>query len=206
MIIPQQASEGSGEDWLPAFRHFSLALAPLTKAVPMALGWQRNVTALPGHRELAAAAGIMLEFFGQRTVGVIHSVPYTRLWQCPLPKLWLCPVWAGGSWKLRGRAHIAEALQPRMWAKLHLLNKTLQFSRRSQSYWCGNSLKKPVGSLSGGCGLVQHKHCFGTGKPRSNCQAWPPSLPVPPAVVGRSPAAEQLGPPLQRQAEPGAGQ
>lgn len=38
-----------------------------------------------------------------------------------------------------------------MWAKLHLLNKTLQFSRRFQSYWCGNSLKKPVGSLSWGC-------------------------------------------------------
>lgn len=92
-----------------------------------------------------------------------------------------------------------------MWAKLHLLNKTLQFSKRFQSYWYGNSLKKPVGSLSGGCGLGQHKHCFGMGKPRSDCsRPGLPPLPVTPALVGRSPAAEQLGPLLVRQAEPGA--
>lgn len=47
------------------FRQFSPALAPLTKAVPMALGWQWNVTAVPGHRELAAAAEIVLGFFGR---------------------------------------------------------------------------------------------------------------------------------------------
>lgn len=47
------------------FRQFSPALVPLTKAVPMALGWQWNVTAVPGHRELAAAAEIVLGFFGR---------------------------------------------------------------------------------------------------------------------------------------------
>lgn len=53
--------------------------------------------------------------------------------------------------------------------------------------------------------MVQHKHCFEMAKPRSNCsRPGLPPLPVAAAVVGRSLAAEQLGPPLLRQAEPGA--
>lgn len=40
----------------------------------MALGWQWNVTALPGHRELAAAAGIMLGFLGREQNSWCHSL------------------------------------------------------------------------------------------------------------------------------------
>lgn len=62
------------------------ALAPLAKAVRAVLGWQWSTTVLPGHGELAVAAGgIVLGLFWQSPVGVIHSVPYMWLRPCPPP-------------------------------------------------------------------------------------------------------------------------
>lgn len=52
-----------------------LASALLAEAVLAVPGWQRSTTVLPGHGELAAAAGIVLGFFWQSPVSVIHSVP-----------------------------------------------------------------------------------------------------------------------------------
>lgn len=123
----------------------------------MALGWQRNVTALPGHRELAVAAEIMLGFFGREQLVSLTLCLKCGSGHAPSQAVAVPGVGRGQLGPLWQSSH-CRAPQPRMWAKLHLLNKTLQFSRQSQSYLCGNSLKKPVGRLSGGCGLVQLKH------------------------------------------------
>lgn len=74
-----------------------------------------------------------------------------------------------------------------MWAKLHLLNKTLQFSRWFQSYWCGNSLKNLWAASVGDAAQT----LLWDGKTKVKLlQAWPPSPACRPCRTAGPPTAE----------------
>lgn len=187
-----------------------LASAPLAEAVPAVPGWWQSTTVLPWHGELAVAAGIVLGFF----FGRARSVSFTRCLKrssgcAPLPELWQCPVQAGGSWDprggTRGRAHVVEAPQPRMWAKLHLLNKTVLFQMvpvllvwRLPRKTCG----QPQRGLRPGA--VQTLLWGGKAKVEL-LQAWPlPCCPYSSCPRGQDPSCGAAAPPSWGQAEPRA--